>query len=73
MEPVQTRDRTYVNGETLEADEKTIASLVSAGVAVRITEEIAAKPESKTELKETVEQTTPRRRRQQTEEPEEVI
>jgi hypothetical protein len=68
LEPVQTKDRVYVNGETLEADETTVASLVSVGVAIRLADETV------TEIaKSVVEQQPTRRRRQQTEEIEEVV
>lgn len=70
LEPVQTKDRVYVNGETLEADETTIAALVSVGVAVRLAEETEVIAETS---KPVIEQQPTRRRRQQTEEIEEVV
>lgn len=77
LEPVQTKDRIYVNGETLEADETTIAGLVSAGVAVRLSDDtkITLAPEAIAVVetaKTSVERQPTRRRRQQTEETEEV-
>lgn len=71
LEPVQTAERLYVNGETLIADETTIASLVSAGVAVRIEEEEIETPKTKVVSAEILQPTS--RRRRQTEEIEEVI
>ena len=69
LEPVQTKDRLYVNGETLEADETTIAGLITAGVVIPIEEELWAKVESK----EATEPTTTRRKRPNLTESEEVV
>lgn len=69
LEPVQTKDRIYVNGETLEADETTIAGLIAAGVVIPIEEELRAKVESK----EATEPTTTRRKRSNLTESEEVV
>ncbi len=69
LEPVQTKDRLYVNGETLEADETTIAGLIAAGVVIPIEEELRAKVENK----EATEPTTTRRKRPNLTESEEVV
>ena len=72
LEPVQTKDRIYVNGDTLEADEATVTGLVNIGVAVPITEEIN-KPQLKPETSLSTEPVTPRRRKQQVEETEGAV
>lgn len=69
LEPVQTKDRLYINGETLEADETTIAGLIAAGVVIPIEEELRAKVENK----EATEPTTTRRKRPNLTESEEVV